>query len=79
MHLFLPKAKGVHDHPKPEAKSTAEARKSLTGGGKTPSLGGKRSRDDKVNIQNFNLFVCLSSEDFYPLFLIIGPMIESYF
>ncbi|XP_071549128.1 uncharacterized protein [Panulirus ornatus] len=32
-HAIFFQAKGVHDHPRPEAKSTAEARRSLTGRG----------------------------------------------
>ncbi|XP_063856950.1 transcription factor glial cells missing-like [Scylla paramamosain] len=42
-HAIFFQAKGVHDHPRPEAKSTAEARRSLTGRGLTSTLPGQTS------------------------------------
>jgi hypothetical protein len=34
----MPQAKGVHDHPRPEAKSTSEARRSLGAGRRVRGL-----------------------------------------
>ncbi|RXG52639.1 Transcription factor glial cells missing [Armadillidium vulgare] len=42
------KAKGVHDHPRPEAKSTAEARRSLTGRGLSIGSSRRKMTDEKV-------------------------------
>ena len=49
MYVFFLKAKGIHDHPRPEAKSTAEARRSLTGRGLGLHHPRRRLPDNKVS------------------------------
>lgn len=53
-HAIFFQAKGVHDHPKPEAKSTSEARRSLGSGRRVRGLAVLLAREaalgNKVNL-----------------------------
>ncbi|KAH0622014.1 hypothetical protein JD844_023892 [Phrynosoma platyrhinos] len=55
MYLCLLKSKGAHDHPRPETKAEAEARRSIQKAHMPASPRLKRSRDTEVSILSINL------------------------